>query len=83
MIDKHNQARQVQLALEKRWLTQNPFFCLHTILLGIKVVDCYKWIIFFDYLLLFYSHLPQELWSLMDGAAPDAISIVNESPEST
>jgi hypothetical protein len=42
MIDKHNQARQAELTLKKRWLTQNPYFCLHTTLLGINVVDCYK-----------------------------------------
>jgi hypothetical protein len=42
MIDKHNQLRQFELALEKRWLTQNPFFRLHTTILGFNVVDCYK-----------------------------------------
>jgi len=30
IIDKHNQARQAELALEKCWLTQNPYFRLHT-----------------------------------------------------
>ncbi len=33
MIDKHNQAHQAELALEKHWLTQNPFFQLHTTLI--------------------------------------------------
>jgi Transposase IS4 len=42
MIDKHNQVRQSELALEKRWLTQNPYFRLHTTILGFTVVDCYK-----------------------------------------
>jgi hypothetical protein len=42
MIDKHNQAHQAELALEKCGLTQNPCFHLHTTLLGINVVDCYK-----------------------------------------
>jgi hypothetical protein len=32
-IDKHNQARQSELALEKRWLTQCPFFRLLTSLI--------------------------------------------------
>jgi hypothetical protein len=41
-IDKHNQAHLAELALEKHWLTQNPYFDLHTTLLGINVVDCYK-----------------------------------------
>jgi len=42
MIDKHNQLRQLDLALEKHWQTQNPFFRLHTTILGMNVVDCYK-----------------------------------------
>ena len=42
IIDKHNQARQAELALEKRWLTQNPYFRLHTTIIGLNVVDCYK-----------------------------------------
>jgi hypothetical protein len=42
IIDKHNQARQAELALEKHWLTQNPYFCLHTTMIGMNVVDCYK-----------------------------------------
>jgi hypothetical protein len=42
MIDKHNQSRQFELALEKRWLNQNPFFRLHTTIIGFNVVDCYK-----------------------------------------
>jgi hypothetical protein len=43
MIDKHNnQTHQEELALKKHWLTQNPYFHLHTTLLGINVVDCYK-----------------------------------------
>jgi hypothetical protein len=39
MIDKHNQVRQSELGLEKCWLTQNPYFCLHTTILGFNVVD--------------------------------------------
>jgi len=40
-IDKHNQCRQSELALEKRWQTQNPFFRLFTTIIGLNVVDCY------------------------------------------
>jgi hypothetical protein len=40
-IDKHNQCHQVELALEKCWQTQNPFFRLHTTIIGMNVVDCY------------------------------------------
>jgi hypothetical protein len=42
MIDRHNQVRQSELGLEKRWLIQNPYFCLHTTILRFNVVDCYK-----------------------------------------
>jgi hypothetical protein len=42
IIDKHNQAHQAELALKKQWLMQNPYFCLHTSLIGPNVVDCYK-----------------------------------------
>ncbi len=42
IIDKHNQAGQAELALKKHWLTKNPYFRLHTTLIGMNVVDCYK-----------------------------------------
>jgi hypothetical protein len=42
MIDKYNQVRQSELGLEKRWLTQNPYFRLHTTIIGFNVVDFYK-----------------------------------------
>ncbi len=37
-IDKHNQSRQSELALEKRWLTHDPYFRLLTTLIG--TADC-------------------------------------------
>jgi hypothetical protein len=49
-IDKHNQAHQAELALEKRWLTQNPFFRLHTTIIGMNVVDCYKFADFHNFI---------------------------------
>jgi hypothetical protein len=33
-IEKHNQLRQGDLALEKYWLTQDPYFHLHTTIIG-------------------------------------------------
>jgi len=41
-IDKHNQAQQFDLALEKTWPTQDPYFRLSCILIGINVVDTLK-----------------------------------------
>jgi hypothetical protein len=41
-IDSHNQARQANLALEKKWLTKDPWFRLTTTLIGINVTDSWK-----------------------------------------
>ena len=41
-VDKHNQARQHELALEKKWDTRDPYFRLVTTLVGINVVDTWK-----------------------------------------
>ena len=41
-IDKHNQARQFELKLEKHWRTQNAWFRLVTTIIGITVTDCWK-----------------------------------------
>jgi hypothetical protein len=41
-VDSHNNVRQYELALEKKWLTQDPFFRLHTTLTGITVTDVWK-----------------------------------------
>ncbi len=38
-VDKHNQLRQSELALEKKWLTTDGWFRLFTTLIGINVVD--------------------------------------------
>jgi hypothetical protein len=39
IIDKYNQARQFELHLEKFWVTHDPYFWLHTTLLGMNVTD--------------------------------------------
>jgi hypothetical protein len=41
-IDKHNQARQFELKLEKHWRTQNAWFRLVTTSIGICVTDAWK-----------------------------------------
>jgi hypothetical protein len=41
-IDKHNQARQFELRLEKHWRTQNAWFRLVTTIIGICVTDAWK-----------------------------------------
>jgi hypothetical protein len=41
-IDKHNQAWQFELRLEKHWRTQNAWFCLVTSVIGICVTDAWK-----------------------------------------
>jgi hypothetical protein len=39
IIEKHNQSRQFDLALEKTWLTQDPYFRLSSTLIGMIVVN--------------------------------------------
>ena len=39
VIDTHNMARQSELALEKAWVTHNPFFRIHTTIEGITLTD--------------------------------------------
>jgi hypothetical protein len=41
VIDTHNQLHQDLLQLEKKWLTNNPYFHLTTTLLGINVTDAF------------------------------------------
>ena len=41
-VDKHNQARQFELGLEKKWLTDNAHFRLTTTMHGIGVTDTWK-----------------------------------------
>jgi len=42
-IDRHKQVRQFELHLEKCWVvTFDPYFWLHTTVLGINVTDCWK-----------------------------------------
>ncbi len=41
VIDTHNQLRQDSLKLEKKWVTQNPWFRLATTYVGICVTDAF------------------------------------------
>ena len=41
-VDLHNQSRQFDLALEEKWVTQNPYFRLYTTMIGMTVVDAWK-----------------------------------------
>ena len=41
-VDLHNQARQFDLALEKKWVTTDPYFRLYTTEVGMTLVDCWK-----------------------------------------
>jgi hypothetical protein len=41
-VDSHNHVRQYELAIENKWLTQDPFFRLHTTLTGMTVTDVWK-----------------------------------------
>ena len=41
-VDKHNQSRQHDLALEELWLTQDCWFRLHTTMHRIVTTNCWK-----------------------------------------
>ena len=41
-VDLHNQSRQFDLVLEEQWVTQNPYFRLYIIMIGMIVVDVRK-----------------------------------------
>lgn len=41
-VDIHNQSRQFHLALEEKWVTQNPYFRLYATMVGMTIVDSWK-----------------------------------------
>ena len=41
-VDLHNQSRQFDLALEKKWVTNNPYFQLFTTEVGSTVINVWK-----------------------------------------
>jgi hypothetical protein len=41
-LDRHNQARQSCLALEKAWITKDRYFRLFTTIIGVCVTDAWK-----------------------------------------
>ena len=41
-IDVHNQSRQYDLSLEKKWVTQDPYFRLYTTSIGMLVTDMWR-----------------------------------------
>jgi len=40
-VNLYNQSRQFNLALEKQWITQKPYFRLYTTMIGMSVVDAW------------------------------------------
>ena len=42
VVDVHNQACQYELALETKWVTQDPYFRLYTTMVGMNVTDIWK-----------------------------------------
>jgi hypothetical protein len=42
VIDSHNQARQYELALEKRWIVKDDYFRIDTTVIGMTVTDCWR-----------------------------------------
>ena len=42
VVDAHNQARQFESALEKKWVTHNAYFRLYTTILGMIITNLWK-----------------------------------------
>ena len=42
VVDSHNQARQHELGLEKKWETRDPYFRLTTTMIGINTTDAWN-----------------------------------------
>ena len=42
VVDIHNQSRQADLSLEKKWVTEDCYFRIYTTILGIIVTDTWK-----------------------------------------
>jgi hypothetical protein len=70
MIDMHNQVRQSELALEKKWVTQCGYFRLATTLIGISVVDCWK-------LAMYHDKITQDSMSIVKFAGVLGLQLVN------
>jgi hypothetical protein len=70
VIDSHNQARQGELRLEKRWVTHDCWFRLATTLIGMKVTDCWR---AFKYAMPLKKHKEITIKDFADGMAYDCI----------
>jgi hypothetical protein len=64
-VDSHNHARQFLLALEKRWVTHNPWFRIDTTIIGMTVVDAWKCLQY---------HLPRKYLNYTAKQAADCIA---------
>ena len=64
-VDSHNHARQFLLALEKRWVTHNPWFRIDTTIIGMTVVDAWKCLQY---------HLPRKYLQYTAKQAADCIA---------
>ena len=42
LVDKHNQSRQHELGLEKKWETRDPYFRLTTTVIGMNAIDAWN-----------------------------------------
>jgi hypothetical protein len=70
VIDMHNQARQFELALEKKWVTLCGYFRLATTLVGIHVTDTWK-------LAMYHKLLHQDEMSIIRFAGVLSSQLVN------
>ena len=77
-IDVHNKMRQGDLALEKHWVTQDPYFRIFTTLIGICVTDAFNMM---KYRIGDHRSDPRRHWSLREFAGVLAHQLLNNKWE--
>ena len=73
-IDVRNKMRQGDLALEKHWMTQDPYFRIFTTLIGICVTDAFNMM---KYRIGDHRSDPRRHWSLREFAGVLAHQLLN------
>jgi hypothetical protein len=77
-IDVHNKMRQGDLALEKHWVTHDPYFRIFTTLIGICVTDAFN---VMQYRIGNHRSDPRRHWSLREFAGVLAHQLLNNQWE--
>ena len=55
-VDVHNRVRQIDIGLEEKWVTPNPYFQIYTSHVGVDLKGLWK---------LFKRHHNKDLWHIL------------------